>query len=323
MSGVYIAHLVRNSDPDDREPHHVRRARRRSQSEGRLPDLRRDLAGLQPLRRQQPLHVRRRSCPPGNPSAYKAAYKVSYNRPDNSEEDSQGARRCFGGAEYSMIRFLEANGYDVSYISGVDTHARGPLLLNHKLFLSSGHDEYWSKTAAHQRRGRAGRRREPRVLQRQRDVLEDALRAEHRRSHAPPTARSSPTRTRTSPSSRTRWPGPGPGATRASPCPRDDVTPENALTGQSFVVNSGTSRITVPAAYRQLRLWRNTGAGLTSGQNMTLAPDTLGYEWDVDADNGFRPAGSFKVSVDDGQRRRGRSPTTAAPRSSTAPRRTT
>ena len=28
--------------------------------------------------------------------------------------------------------------------------------------------------------------------------------------------------------------------------PADGVTPENALTGQSFVVNSGTSRITVP-----------------------------------------------------------------------------
>ena len=32
--------------------------------------------------------------------------------------------------------------------------------------------------------------------------------------------------------------------------PADGVTPENALTGQSFVVNSGTARITVPAAYQ-------------------------------------------------------------------------
>ena len=30
--------------------------------------------------------------------------------------------------------------------------------------------------------------------------------------------------------------------------PSENVTPENALTGQSFVVNSGTSRITVPYA---------------------------------------------------------------------------
>ena len=43
-----------------------------------------------------------------------------------------------------MIRFLERNGYDVSYIAGVDTDRRGNLLTNHKVFLSVGHDEYWS-----------------------------------------------------------------------------------------------------------------------------------------------------------------------------------
>ena len=29
-------------------------------------------------------------------------------------------------AEYPMIRWLEANGYDVSYTSGIDTDRRGP-----------------------------------------------------------------------------------------------------------------------------------------------------------------------------------------------------
>ena len=43
-----------------------------------------------------------------------------------------------------MVRFLERNGYDVSYIAGVDTDRRGALLKNHKVFLSVGHDEYWS-----------------------------------------------------------------------------------------------------------------------------------------------------------------------------------
>ena len=66
-----------------------------------------------------------------------------------------------------MIRFLEANGYDVSYTSGVDTDRRGAELLEHKVFLSVGHDEYWSAHAAQQRRERARGRREPRVLQRQ------------------------------------------------------------------------------------------------------------------------------------------------------------
>ncbi len=46
-------------------------------------------------------------------------------------------------------------------------------------------------------------------------------------------------------------------------------------------------------------MWRNTAvASLKSGQTLTLAPeaDTLGYEWDVDVDNGFRPAGEFDLS---------------------------
>ena len=46
--------------------------------------------------------------------------------------------------EYPMIRFLEANGYDMSYQAGSDTDRSGSLLLNHKAFLSVGHDEYWS-----------------------------------------------------------------------------------------------------------------------------------------------------------------------------------
>ena len=37
-----------------------------------------------------------------------------------------------------MIRFLEANGYDVSYMSGLDVATSRSLLLNHKMFLSIG-----------------------------------------------------------------------------------------------------------------------------------------------------------------------------------------
>ncbi len=44
-----------------------------------------------------------------------------------------------------MVRWLEANGYDVTYSTGVDTDRRGPNdLLEHQVFLSVGHDEYWS-----------------------------------------------------------------------------------------------------------------------------------------------------------------------------------
>src|SRR2546430_7665449 len=44
-----------------------------------------------------------------------------------------------------MVRWLERNGYDVTYSTDVDTHANGAALRNHKAFLSVAHDEYWSK----------------------------------------------------------------------------------------------------------------------------------------------------------------------------------
>ena len=61
----------------------------------------------------------------------------------------------------------------------------------------------------------------------------------------------------------------------------------------------------VPAQYGHLRFWRNTAvANLAAGQTATLAPGTgvLGYEWDEDADNGFRPAGPDRHVVDDRRR---------------------
>ena len=48
------------------------------------------------------------------------------------------------GAEFAAIYWLEQNGYDVSYISGLDTATNGSLLLNHKIFMDAGHDEYWT-----------------------------------------------------------------------------------------------------------------------------------------------------------------------------------
>jgi hypothetical protein len=43
-----------------------------------------------------------------------------------------------------MVRFLEREGYDLTYATDIDVHAASSLLLSHKGFLSVGHDEYWS-----------------------------------------------------------------------------------------------------------------------------------------------------------------------------------
>ena len=52
------------------------------------------------------------------------AYKVSYNRPFNTRSVDNGQDWLFN-AEYPMVRWLEANGYDVSYFTGVDSDRRG------------------------------------------------------------------------------------------------------------------------------------------------------------------------------------------------------
>ncbi|HKW99914.1 MAG TPA: N,N-dimethylformamidase beta subunit family domain-containing protein [Bryobacteraceae bacterium] len=47
--------------------------------------------------------------------------------------------------EYPMTYWLEQQGYDVTYCSNVDLHLEPQLLHASKVFLSVGHDEYWSK----------------------------------------------------------------------------------------------------------------------------------------------------------------------------------
>ena len=80
------------------------------------------------------------ACPNVNPDGYMAALAVSYNRPFQTAS----VPSWWTSAEYPMIRFLEANGYNLNYVSGVDVHARGNLLQGKKVFLAAGHDEYWS-----------------------------------------------------------------------------------------------------------------------------------------------------------------------------------
>ena len=238
------------------------------------------------------------ACPPGNPLGYKAAYKVSYNRPFTFTADQGRASPYY--AEYPMIRFLEANGYDVSYVSGQDVDRAGSLLLNHKIFISSGHDEYWSggQRANVEAARDAGvnlaffsgneifwkTRWEPST-----DGSSTPYRTlvTYKETHfdAPTDPQDPPTWTGA-------WRDP-----RFSP--PGDARAENALSGQFFIVNSGTSDIQVPYAYSRLRLWRNTSvASLSPGQTATLGAGigTLGYEWDEDPDNGYRPTGEFDLS---------------------------
>ncbi|WP_013334325.1 N,N-dimethylformamidase beta subunit family domain-containing protein [Gloeothece verrucosa] len=73
------------------------------------------------------------------------AFKVSYDRPFSQATYQQSYEAdTMLRWEYNMVRWLESQGYDVTYVSSMDVHNNPQLLLNHKVFLSVGHDEYWS-----------------------------------------------------------------------------------------------------------------------------------------------------------------------------------
>jgi hypothetical protein len=70
------------------------------------------------------------------------AYKVSFDRP--FDFGSGSGQFMQWGWENSMLRFLEREGYDVTYATDTDTHSTPNIVLTHKAVLDVGHDEYWS-----------------------------------------------------------------------------------------------------------------------------------------------------------------------------------
>jgi hypothetical protein len=233
------------------------------------------------------------------------AYKVSYNRPFHTRDFDFEALSFVFGPEYAMVRWLEANGYDVTYFTSVDAARSGSLITNHRIYLSVGHDEYWSgpKRTNIQAALAAGvnlaffsgnegfwKTRWENSIDGSNTAYRTLACYKETYANAVIDPADPPTWTGT-------WRDP-----RFSP-PGDGGQPENALNGTIFAVNGPGAdnedlSILVPQADGRMRFWRNTTiASLATGQTATLPGGTLGYEWDVDSDNGFRPAGLFHLST--------------------------
>ncbi|NKM36058.1 DUF4082 domain-containing protein, partial [Rhizobium laguerreae] len=233
------------------------------------------------------------------------AYAVSYNRPIATRGGVgtfAGPQDYLFGAEYAGIYWLEQNGYDVSYLSGVDADRYGSLLLNHKTYIDAGHDEYWSG----QQRTNVEAARDAGVNLMFWSGNEVYWRTRWGNAYS---ADGTPYRTLISyketfsptasidPSN--EWTGTFRDP-RLSPPAVGGGNPENSLTGQLFKVDdvgSNLQAITIPYDDANLRFWRNTSvANLQPGQTATLTKNYLGYEWDEAVDNGFDPAGLVKLS---------------------------
>lgn len=237
------------------------------------------------------------------------AYEVSYNRPLDI-----GGDNGIYGSEFMMLAWLERNGYDVSYLSGVDVSVDGAALLtNHRVYLSSGHDEYWTQSQY------------TNVLNARKAGVQQAFFSGNEvfwQTRLAPSVDGTDTDDRTlvcykmtkmaqnngvaDPSG--TWTGTwmDPASTRYG----QDYQPPNILTGSMFTVNGyRADAITVPGSYGRNRIWRDTSiADLGANETATFPTGTLGYEWDSDIDNSTRPTGAIDLSsttvdIDDGKLR--------------------
>jgi hypothetical protein len=228
------------------------------------------------------------------------AVQVSYNRPFAASFDTSSGEGSFFATEFPEIEFMEENGYDVSYVSQSDVAAAGApqLLEQHKVFVNAGHSEYWdagdraSVTAARDAGVNlaffAGNLMYWKTRWAASQDGNEAYRTLITYKESLDTARSDPADPTTWTGS---WRDP-----RFSP-PDGGGQPENALTGQLWMVDCCSYADQVPAAYSRLRIWRNTAvANLQAGQTYTMPNETLGYEWDEPVDNGFQPAGEIDLS---------------------------
>ncbi len=224
------------------------------------------------------------------------AYKVSMNRPYVTR-DYRAVNLVFN-AEYPMVRWLESNGYDVSYTTGLDNDRRGELIKNHQVFLSVGHDEYWSgPQRAHLEAARdAGVHL---AFFSGNDVFwkirwEPSTDPSHTPYRTLVTYKETHANAKIDPLPNV-WTGTWRDARAINP---EGPKPENALKGSIFTVNAWRNDpLIVPAEFAKLRFWRNTEvAQLKPGDSAVLGYGILGHEWNEDLDNGSRPAGLIRMS---------------------------
>ncbi|HXZ83260.1 MAG TPA: N,N-dimethylformamidase beta subunit family domain-containing protein [Acidimicrobiales bacterium] len=82
------------------------------------------------------------TCPSGVYPLCTRARIVSFDRP----YDYGAGAGDFLGSEYPLVRFVEQEGLDVTYMTDVTVQQHPALLLAHRTMVSLGHDECWSLT---------------------------------------------------------------------------------------------------------------------------------------------------------------------------------
>jgi hypothetical protein len=218
------------------------------------------------------------------------AVKVSFDRP--YALPAPFLNSTYFWVDFPMVSWLESQGYDVSYATDLDTDLSGQAggqnrLLDHRLFLVVGHDEYWSQgmrqaiTAARDAGVSLGFfssnvsywrvRFEPDPWTGQAGRVMVTYKTTE---SGPPDPSGTPTST---------W---------RDPAGAND--PENALIGMQYIGDNDNHSfpLRVTAAMGKDRLYRHTGLDtLPDGTYVDLGQRLVGWEWDAVVDNGHTPAG--------------------------------
>jgi sugar lactone lactonase YvrE len=210
------------------------------------------------------------------------AYRVSFDRPYTADDNGSGQLLWW---EAYMARWLEQRGYDVTYVTNVDVDAEPTIIDTARMFLSVGHDEYWS----------IGERN---ALERARDrgVSLGFFSADTGTFHSrfAPSSNGTTRRAlicykvdaqlldpaRGTPLQTTRF--------ALAPLSR----PENALLGVMYAEWSGGARF--PMVVSNPEHWIFAGTGVTRGETLEFI---VGSEWDRVHNNGLTPASLETVTT--------------------------
>jgi hypothetical protein len=216
--------------------------------------------------------------------------EVSFD-PPYTDADGSGQVLTY---EIDAIRWLERQGYDLSYASSVDLHENPTQLLQQRAYLSIGHDEYWSKEM--------------------RDGVENARNhgvglaflgadADYWQIRYQPDSSGVPDRTifcykvETANNDLSRDPYYGKDNSRVTSQWRDPVLgrPENALVGIMFSDLTHQKQGFPWQVSAQAKSPLLEGTGLQPGG--TYGCDLVGYKWDKVFANGATPPGLQVISV--------------------------
>jgi hypothetical protein len=231
-------------------------------------------------------------------------YQVSYNRPFQTlratppvDTQAYPATNWVFYSEYPLIRFLEANGYDVSYFSDLDAQRSPAKERGHKVLMTGGHDEYWSQamrdgvgnalangvnvafTSGNEMfyrtfwlPGTGGSSSDPRTMVCYKDSFDN-----------PPVPHSG------------GWTGTWDDNRHLS---QWTPHPENALTGQQYgTADTLPTNLLVPWDDGKDRFWRNTSiASLSPTDPPASVTGVIGREWNFPKFNGYQPPGIWPLS---------------------------